>query len=73
MKLFDTPKVGGALTPDAESDTPPTEVVRTAAELDAARFDVAHHTGVNRAERRRLARAGKYVPRVVNTTLEKKA
>lgn len=66
MKLFDTPKLGGALTPDADMEPTP-------AELDAARFDVAHHTGVNRAERRRLARAGKYVPRAVNTTLEKKA
>lgn len=71
MKLFDTPKLGGALTPVDEAIT--ADEVATAAELDAKRFDVAHHTGVNRAERRRLARAGKYVPRVVNTTLEKKA
>lgn len=71
MKLFNTPNPVAAVA--ADPDGAPVEKVATAAELDAARFNVAHHTGVNRAERRRLARAGKYVPRVVNTTLEKKA
>ena len=36
-------------------------------------FDVAHHTGPNRAERRALKRAGYNVPRATNRPLERGA
>lgn len=70
MKLFDTPKLGGALAPVDEALA--AEEIRTAAQLDAERFDVVQYHGANRAERRRLKKAGLYVPRVVNTPLERK-
>lgn len=36
-------------------------------------FDVAHHTGPNRAERRAMERAGYNVPRATNRPLERGA